>query len=160
MTPNSTQLANLQEQLTQLQRTIAELQRTPRQPRRILKARSVARETTRPRSNGYRLFDQEFETRNAAETLVQLLAHFAELDTSFPEGFRQAAAALGRSRRYVGRTPKEVYPGRPDLWSQTGEFAPGWYIGTNENNPTKLKLLRCACAVIGLRFGTDVHVWL
>ncbi len=73
MTPNLTQLANLQEQLTQLQRTIAELQRTPRQPRRILKLRSVARETTQPRSNGYRLFDQEFETRNAAETLVQLL---------------------------------------------------------------------------------------
>jgi hypothetical protein len=40
----------------------------------------------------------------------------------------------------------------------TVEFVPGWYIGTNENNATKLKLLQLACRVIGLRFGRDVEM--
>lgn len=153
---DSAQLATLQVQLAVLNRTIAELQRG-------LKAQPPApapapRAVAQPPCSGYRLFGQDFATRNANDTLVALFRHFAELEPGFPDRFQQAARAIGRSRRYVGRTPQEVYPGKPKLWASTAAFAPGWHIGTNENNMTKLKLLRLACQVIGLRFGSDVQV--
>lgn len=107
---------------------------------------------------GYRLFGQDFPARNATETLTSVFRQLADLEPGFPERFAQAASRLGRSRAYVGRTPQAVYPGKPKLWAATVEFAPGWYLGTNENTQTKLKLLRTACKVIGLRFGIDVQV--
>lgn len=150
---DSLQLESLRTQLATLTRTIADIERglkpAPQE--------TAPRTSTKPQSPGYRLFGQDFSTRNANETLVALFRHFAELEPAFPHRFQQAPSVIGRSRRYVGRTVQEVYPGKEQLWDMTTQFAPGWYIGTNENNGTKLKLLRLACRVIGLRFGKDVE---
>jgi hypothetical protein len=159
---NSTQLANLQAQLATLSRTIAGLRRELKAPASP-PATAVpvpVRPTVRPQFPGYRLLGQEFTARNANDILVALFRHFAELEPAFPERFQRAVRGIGRSRRYVGRSPQEVYPSKPKLWRSTVEFAPGWYIGTNENNKTKLKLLRRASEVLGLRFGSDVRVWM
>lgn len=154
MSLDTTQLVDLQNQLTALRRTIADVQRGLKTPPTPPRQRSTVKQST----NGYRLFGQAFQTRNANETLVMLLRHFAELDPEFPERFRKEARNIGRTRGYVGRTPQEVYPNKEQLWQMTVEFVPGWCIGTNENNATKLKLLQLACRVIGLRFGRDVEV--
>jgi hypothetical protein len=154
MQRKSSQLVTLQAQLAVLSRTIAEIQRE-------LKAAPPARAAAgavRTGAPSYRLLGQEFLARNANDTLVSVFRHFAELEPEFPEHFRRAARYLGRSRPYVGGSPQEVYPGKPKLWPETAEFAPGWYVGTNENNSTKIKLLREACKVIGLRFGVDLQV--
>lgn len=154
MSLDTAQLVHLQHQLTALQHSIAEVQRRLKAPL----TPPIPGGTRKPRARGYWLFGQEFQTRNANETLAALFRHFAEFAPEFPERFRQKARTIGRSRCYVGRTPQDVYPDREQLWEMTAQFAPGWYIGTNENNATKLKLLRVACRVIGLRFGKDVEV--
>jgi hypothetical protein len=107
---------------------------------------------------GYRLFGQDFPARNGNDTLSSAFRQFAELEPRFPERFAQAVSHLGRARPYVGRSPQAVYPGKPNLWAATVEFAPQWYLGTNENSPTKLKLLQAACQVLGLEFGGDFQI--
>lgn len=107
---------------------------------------------------GYRLFGQDFPARNGTDTLISVFRQFAELEPRFPERFALAASQLGRTRAYVGRSPQAVYPGKPKLWAATAEFAPEWYLGTNENSTTKLKLLQVACQVLGLRFGGDLQI--
>ena len=114
----------------------------------------------RPLASGYRLFGQDFPTRFAKNTFVGLLREFAELEPEFPARFQRAARSIGRSRRYVGRTPQEVYPMKPRLWKHTEPFAPGWLVGTNESDEKKRQLLRLACQVVELRFGGDVQVWM
>ncbi|MGE5409995.1 MAG: hypothetical protein ACM3MI_03470 [Clostridiales bacterium] len=38
----------------------------------------------------------------------------------------------GQTRRFIARTKKELYPGRPDLANEySDEIIPGWYLGTN-----------------------------
>ena len=156
MLPDTTQLTQLQNQLFALQWTIAGLQQQIEAPPPV-PATSPA--TLAPRS-GYRLFGQDFQTRCAKETFVALLRHFAELEPAFPARFQQAARGIGRSRRYVGRTPQEVYPMKPGLWKHTEPYAPGWLVGTNESDAKKLELLKLAFQVMGLRFGRDVQVWI
>ena len=154
MLPDTVQLAELQSQLAVLQRTIANLQKGIETPVSM----SATPPTTRWLVSGYRLFGQAFPTRFSKDTFVGLLRHFAELEPAFPERFQLAARSIGRSRGYVGRTPQEVYPGRPRLWAQTEPFASGWMVGTNESDDKKRQLLKLACQVMGLRFGRDVQV--
>lgn len=144
----------LKTQLAVLSRPISKLQReleppAPRPP----SARIV--HSTAP---GYRLYGQDFAAGNGNDVRTSVLRHFAELEPEFPERFCASVLRLGRCRCYFGRSPQEVYPNKPKLWASTVEFASGWYVGTNENNDTKRKLLRSACRTIGLRFGVDLEV--
>jgi hypothetical protein len=156
MLPDTAQLAQLQNQLAALQRTIAGLQRGLDVPAPV----PATPPLTHSLRSGYRLFGQDFPTRFAKETFVGLLRQFAELEPAFPARFQQAARGSGRCRRYVGRTPQEVYPMKPGLWKHTEPFAPGWLVGTNESDEKKRQLLTLACQVMGLRFGRDVKVWM
>jgi hypothetical protein len=106
------------------------------------------------------LFGQNFPTRFAKETFVGPLRQFAELETKFPARFQETARGIGRSRRYVGRTPQEVYPLKPGVWKHTEPFARGWLVGTNESDAKKRELLKLACQVMGLRFGRDLQMWM
>jgi hypothetical protein len=154
--PDTAQLTQLQNQLAALERTIAGLQRGLDVPAPV----PATPPPTRSPQSGYRLFGQDFPTRFAKETLVGLLRQFAELEPKFPARFQEAARGIGRSRRYVGRTPQDVYPMKPGLWKHTEPFAPGWLVGTNESDLKKRELLKLACQVMGLRFGRDVQVWM
>lgn len=156
MLPDTAQLTQLQNQLVALQRTIAGLQQRIEAP---VPVPAIPLTPGSPRS-GYRLFGQDFPTRFAKDTFVGLLRQFAELEPKFPARFQQAARGIGRSRRYVGRTPQEVYPMKPGLWKHTESFAPGWLVGINESDAKKRELLKLACLVMGLRFGRDVEVWM
>ncbi|WP_295879546.1 hypothetical protein [uncultured Thiohalocapsa sp.] len=155
MLPDTVELATLQNQLAGLQQTIARLQKGMETPESVPQTPQ-----TRALVSGYRLFGQDFPTRFAKDSFVGLFRHFAELEPAFPERFRVAARGIGRTRRYVGRTPQEVYPSRPKLWSETEPFAPSWVVGTNESDDKKRQLLKLACQVMGLRFGRDVQVWM
>jgi hypothetical protein len=89
---------------------------------------------------GYRLFGQDFPARNGNDTLSSAFRQFAELEPRFPERFAQAVSHLGRARPYVGRSPQAVYPGKPNLWAATVEFAPS---GTLAPTRTARPSLNC-----------------
>lgn len=158
MDANTRQLPNtvraLRAQLTQLNRTLANLERNLARDHR-----SVA-PTAAPRAAGFffELFGQRSRVADGSALLAEVLRHFAELDPAFPEAYRVALRPIGRVRPYVARSRDALYPGHKDLRAQSAEFAPGWFVGTNESNQKKWDLLRVACDVIGLQWNVDLKV--
>ena len=151
---DANRLTSLRAQIAALNHTLDALQRDLRAPAPVPPPKPAPLR----QAPGYRLFGQDFPARNGTDAMISVFRQLAELEPRFPERFAQAASRLGRTRAYVGRTPQAVYPGKSKLWAATVEFAPGWYLGTNENNATKLKLLRAACRVLGLRYGVDLQI--
>ena len=95
----------------------------------------------------------------AADTLGKLLAgvlrRFADLDAGFLQKFSEGQ---GRTRRFLTRDPKGIYPGREDLSNYTVEVCRGWWVGTNYSRTDVRRLLRAACQVAGLMWGVDLRV--
>ena len=108
---------------------------------------------------GYTLLVQQYHARHGNEILIEVLRHFAELDEAFPLRFCSAVRRKGRKRPYVAQSREALYPGKEKLIRQaTAEFAPGWFVGTNEGNGKKLELLSVACDVLGLVWNHDLKV--
>ena len=95
----------------------------------------------------------------AADTLGKLLAgvlrRFADLDADILEKFSEGQ---GRTRRFLTRNPKAIYPGREDLSNYTAEVCHGWWVGTNYSRADVRRLLRAACQVAGLIWEVDLRV--
>jgi len=96
--------------------------------------------------------------RNARDVLAKVFIELANRDPTFLERFA-TLPKHGRTRRYLGRTPNELYPERPDLardFSQ--EIRPGWWLGINLSRAAISRIIEMACEVAGLRYGTDLKV--
>lgn len=118
--------------------------------------KSGARDATR---RGYELFGEYFPFNNAQETMVAVLTTFAELDSDFSEKLARDIRPTIKRRPFVARSRSALYPDSPHLVSASREFAPGWWIATNESNERKIRLLRHACKVLHLNYGSDLRVW-
>jgi len=112
---------------------------------------------SKPGSPGFVLRGNPVTTRSAIDTLIQFLRALAAHDQTFLDRFA-ALPRHGRWRRFVGRTPRELYPDREDLARDyTHELLPGWWVGTNYSSDQIEKIIRVACDVAGLRVGVDVE---
>jgi hypothetical protein len=61
----------------------------------------------------------------------------------------------GRSRRYLSRNRDELFPGRPDMCAEyVDELPGGWYLGTNLSRSSIRQIVKMACDVAGLGYGT------
>ncbi|MDP3896765.1 MAG: hypothetical protein Q8Q62_08815, partial [Mesorhizobium sp.] len=91
----------------------------------------------------------------ASAALIDILAGIA---ARHPEAMSAVAVAVrGKSRNHIARTPAEIYPARPDL-ARAAEIAPNWLVGLNIANREKMRIIREACRVTGIKFGTDVVI--
>lgn len=98
------------------------------------------------------------EARNAPNANAAFVEILYELAQRHPDRLTALAAAVRGSRRnHIARTVEEIYPARPDL-ARAAEIAPGWLVGLNIANREKAAILRTACDVFGLSFGTDVKI--
>jgi hypothetical protein len=95
---------------------------------------------------------------NAKDAMVIVLSELAKSDPSFLERCSQHPDAQGRKRRYIARTPEELYPDRDDLRDMRESLPGGWLVATNLNNVLKKTIIRLAAEVAGLTFGKDVIV--
>ncbi len=95
---------------------------------------------------------------NAKDAMVIVLRELAKDDPSFLERCSQHPDAQGRKRRYIARTPEELYPDREDLREMREPLLGGWLVATNLNNVLKKTIIRLAAEVAGLTFGKDVIV--
>jgi predicted type IV restriction endonuclease len=103
----------------------------------------------------YVVLGEARRAKNANDALVDVLSSLSRRD---PERISQLATAVqGTARNHVARTVNEIYPARPDL-ARAAEFAPGWLIGLNIANREKIGIIRKACDVFGVRFGSDVKI--
>lgn len=90
--------------------------------------------------------------------MIQVFEALAVRDASFLERFA-ALPKHGRTRRYLSRTPDELYPGRNDLCTNhSTELKSGWWVSTNHSRATIGQIIKMACDVVGLRFGSDLTV--
>jgi hypothetical protein len=67
------------------------------------------------RSGKLILRGKAFPYHNANDAMVIVLRELAKADPTFLEGCSQHPDAQGRKRRYIARTPEELYPDRSDL---------------------------------------------
>ncbi len=95
---------------------------------------------------------------NAKDAMVIVLSELAKSDPSFLERCSQHPDAQGRKRRYIARTPEELYPDREDLRDMREGLPGGWLVATNLNNVLKKTIIRLASEVAGLSLGKDVIV--
>lgn len=111
-----------------------------------------------PSSIGFVLDGQHHAGRNACDVMIQAFEALAARDATFPERFA-ALPKHGRTRRYLSKTPDELYPGRPDLCREhSTKLKSGWWVSTNHSRATIGRIIEMACDVVGLRFGSDLTV--
>lgn len=109
-----------------------------------------------PSGVGFSLNGQFNSARNARDVLVSVFETLASRDASFLERFA-SLPKHGRTRRYVARTPAELYPGRSDLAREfTAKLSSGWYLGTNVSRAQIDRIVEMGCNVAGLRFGQEL----
>ena len=104
-------------------------------------------------------FDGRFVAcRNGREVLVGVFEALSKRDSTFLERFA-ARPKHGRTRRYLARSPEELYPGRQDLASEHFfKLQSGWYIGTNVSHAQIERIIKMACEVSKVRFGKELIV--
>lgn len=104
----------------------------------------------------FTLLGETHVCRNQREVLVGVFRALAERYPGFLD--RVAPELRGTKRRYLSRTCEEVRRG-----SRSGAPAPlpgGWWLRTAFMRENKLKALRTAAEVAGLRWGEDLIVHL
>jgi predicted type IV restriction endonuclease len=108
---------------------------------------------------GYTLLGQFHPCGSAREVLARVLQELDRRDPSFLQRF--IARKHGRRRRYVAQDRLELYPSRPDLAADHYvELKPGWYAGTNYSRRAVESIIRLACDVASLSFGSDLQIQL
>jgi predicted type IV restriction endonuclease len=110
------------------------------------------------RSGTLLLQGKAYPYANAKDAMVTVLRELAKDDPSFLERCSRHPDAKGRTRRYIARTPEELYPGREDLRDMREPLPGGWLVMTNLNNVLKKTIIKIAAEVAGLTFGKDVVV--
>src|SRR5581483_1910658 len=110
------------------------------------------------RSGRLILRGKAYPYNNAKEAMLIVLPQLAEADPLFLERCSHHPDAQGRKRRYIARTPQELYPDREDLREMRETLPGGWLVATNLNNVLKKTIIRLAAEVAGLTFGKDVIV--
>ena len=108
-------------------------------------------------SIGYTLYGKVHQEKTAIDVLESVLREFAEQDSTFLARFA-SLEKHGRKVRYLAREREELNPDRPDLTEKARELKPGWWIYTVLSNPQKEKVIRMACEVAGIKYGTDLQV--
>lgn len=115
-------------------------------------------ESASSRRGTLRLRGRSYSYNNAKEAMVTVLRELANEDVTFLERCAQHPDCQGRTRRYIARSPDELYPNRPDLREFNEALPGGWYVATNLNNVAKRAVIQLAAQVAELRFGVDVVV--
>jgi hypothetical protein len=116
----------------------------------------IGGETTR--SGNHILRGKTYPYHNAKDAMVIVLRELANGDPTFLDRCSQHPDSQGRKRRYIGRTPEELYPDREDLRDMREQLPGNWLVATNLNNVLKKTIIRLATEVAGLTFGKDVIV--
>jgi hypothetical protein len=132
----------------------------PVQPTSAEPLRSTPLRTTSESSRRGKLvlLGQAHAYHNAKDAMIIVLRELARSDSSFLERCSLHPDAQGRKRRYIARTPDELYPDREDLRDMRETLPGGWLVATNLNNVLKKTIIRLAAEVAGLKFGKDVVV--
>jgi hypothetical protein len=111
-----------------------------------------------PGTTGFVLNGQHHPARSARDVLVAIFEELSQRDSTFLERFG-ALPRHGRTRRYLARTPDELYPGRPDLAREhSTQLRSGWWLGTNVSRHRIERIVEMACDVARIGYGRELSV--
>lgn len=103
---------------------------------------------------GFTLDGDVFPCRNATSILRTTMEEFQRRDPTFMERFA-ALPRHGRIRRYLSRSRDELFPGRPDLCAEYADELPGgWYLNTHFSRHDIGQIVKMACEVVGVGYGS------
>lgn len=109
-------------------------------------------------SIGFTIDGQHYAARNARDVLVSVFEALTKRDGTFLDRFA-SLPRHGRTRRFLARSPDDLYPGRPDLArDHSVQLSSGWWLGTNVSRAQINRIIEMACEVARIRFGRDVLV--
>ena len=107
--------------------------------------------------HSFTLYGQTTVCNSSVDVLVQMFQQLCESDPTFLERF--ASRRHGRSRRYIARTTQELSPNTPWLGARhCQELLGGWFISTHQNKASITNIVKLACEVASLEFGSDVII--
>lgn len=132
--------------------------RSPKQKRDSKARKKGARSTANPLTEvGYEINGAFHSCRLGRDVLEGVFSELGRHNASFFEDFA-ALPKHGRKRRYLARDQALLYPDHPELYPQSVEVAPGWWLATHSSSAMKEGIIARACEVAGLEFGRDVKV--
>jgi predicted type IV restriction endonuclease len=103
----------------------------------------------------YVLRGQQCTAANAGLALVEILRHVVAADVGrIPE---LARAVSGTKVNHIAQSPAEINPAKPEL-ARAVEIAPGWSVGLNISNKTKMGIIRTACELYGLQMPEELDI--
>ncbi len=103
---------------------------------------------------------KNFNARNARDVMINIFKIFAKEDNTFLERFT-LLPEHGKKRRFLAKNKYDLYPDRTDLAEQSShavEFLPGWWLGLNYNKTSIEKIIRMACEVRGVKYGSELTI--
>lgn len=107
---------------------------------------------------GFNIKGEWHPAKNARDVLYQVFTNFAERDPSFLERFA-GLPRHGRKRRYLAQKKEDLYPGRPDLVrDHSYEVRPGWWLGVNISKNSIGKIIKMACKVAQIDYGSELKI--
>ena len=101
---------------------------------------------------------ERYDCPTAKDAMVTVLRKLANSAPSFLERCAQHPHARGKKRRYIARTPEELYPHREDLRDFHEKLPGGWLVATNLNNDYKRKVIDLAAQTAGLKLDVDIKL--
>lgn len=110
----------------------------------------------RSRTRGQRsftIFCEKYIASSAREVMTMVLKIFSGLDEKFLE---KLSLERGRTRPIVCTSPEQLYPGSPHLAQQCYYVGHGYYVGTNYSETGIARILKIACRVAGIEYGSDL----
>lgn len=112
--------------------------------------------TAKPGQIGFSFDGRFYPAPNAIETLREVYNLFIARDPTFGDRFA-GLPRHGRTRRYLSRERKNLYPNRPDLVREySTKLDSGWWMGTNYSKQSISKIISMACEVAGVLYGRDL----
>lgn len=107
---------------------------------------------------GFMIHGKTYRAKNAREVMTEFFRELSKRDATFLDRFA-ALPKHGRTRRYLSKNEKDLYPDSPHLLlDHKAEVVPGWWLGVNCSKSRILKIIEMACEVANLRIDEDVHV--
>lgn len=107
---------------------------------------------------GFSFRGKWYPAKSARDVLFQVFSKLAEVDPSFLQRFA-SLPKHGTKRRYLARTPEELYPHRPDLArNHSHEIPGGWWLVVHLSKNAIEKLIKMACQVARINYGTELNI--
>ncbi|RYZ84717.1 MAG: hypothetical protein EOP06_17580 [Proteobacteria bacterium] len=109
---------------------------------------------------GYEYRGVYFPCGSSIDIYSSLLKSFWNDFPGQREALATAISACGTLRKYVARSPNDLFTGKLNDWvdRHCQAFTDGWYLDTNLNDAQKHRILMAATKFLKLRWGHDVKV--